>query len=188
MKVPAIIERYEHDELILGYFQRKNGCTASWSRMIRNYNKVSDFKLSFNSLYATSLGRGRIAIEKYLHGAKKKIDSGIRKMARLDPTFLPEAATTSAELALHFLTSNEGNVMCGYHSFKNKASYARDGWGKPSMKVRGVPGKRKVATSEQWVKHDPKGLANCGCRIHDVLLEFALSKLISISGFVDGDR
>jgi len=59
-------------------------------------------------------------------------------MARLDPAFLPEAATTSRELALHFLTSKEGNVMCGYHFFKNKGSFIRDGWGKPGMKVRGV--------------------------------------------------
>ena len=104
-------------------------------------------------------------------------------MARLDPAFLPEAATTSRKLALHFLKSKEGNVMCGYHSFKNKASYIRDGWGKPGMKVRGVPGKRKV-------NQEPasKDLGNCGCMMQDILLEFALSKLISISGIVDGDR
>jgi hypothetical protein len=110
-------------------------------------------------------------------------------MARLDPAFLPEAATTSQELALHFLTSKEGNVICGYHSFKNKASCIRDGWGKPDMKVRGVPGKRQVTTSDRKTKEpDPKGLGNCGCMIQDILLEFALSKLISISGFVDGIR
>ena len=110
-------------------------------------------------------------------------------MARLDPTFLPEAATTSRDLALYFLTSKEGNIMCGYHSFKNKASYVRDGWGKPGMKVRGVPGKRKVVTSGRKTKKpDPKGMGNCGCKVQDILLEFALSKLISISGFVDGER
>lgn len=98
-------------------------------------------------------------------------------MAQLDPVFLPEAAMTSQKLALHFLTSKEGNVLCGYHSFKNKASFIRDGWGKPDMKVRGVPGKRQVTTSNRKTKEpDPKGLGNCGCMIQDILLEFALSK------------
>lgn len=106
-------------------------------------------------------------------------------MARSDPTFLPEAATTSQELALHFLRTNEGNIMCGYHSYKNKGSYIRDGWGKLGMKVRGTPGKRNMVTSAKKTK---QGLGSCGCRIQDILLEFALSKLISISGFVDGDR
>ena len=81
------------------------------------------------------LEKARTAISRYLQEGKE-IDSGIRRMARLDPEFLPEAATTSRDLALHFLTSREGNIMCGYHSFKNKATYIRDGWGKPKMKVR----------------------------------------------------
>ena len=134
------------------------------------------------------LEKARTAINLYLQ-ENKRIDSGIRRMARLDPEFLPEAATTSRKLALHFLTSREGNIMCGYHAFKNKASFIRDGWGKPGMKVRGVPGRRKVGTSERQLRpHIAKGLGSCGCTIQDILLEFALSKQISISGFVDGSR
>ena len=77
-----------------------------------------------------------------------------------------------------------------YHALKNKTTgFIHNGWGKPGMKVRGVPGKQKIAPSEQKRKPaDLKGLGNCGCRIQDILLEFVLSKLISISGIIDGNR
>jgi hypothetical protein len=149
--------------------------------------KVSFYHIP-NQLYVLIeiLENARTAINLYLQ-ENKGIDFGIRRMARFDSEFLPEAATTSRKLALHFLTTREDNIMCGYHAFKNKSSGARDGWGKPGMKVRGVPGKRKLGTAGQ---HPTKGLqvGNCGCMIQDILLEFALSKLISISGFVNGHK
>jgi hypothetical protein len=134
------------------------------------------------------LEKAYTAISLYLQ-KNERIDPGIRRMARLDPEFLPEAATTSRELALHFLTSKDGNVLCGYHAFRNKAGYLRDGQGKPGMKVRGIPGRRKIGTSNQHPRpHLAQGLASCGCTIQDILLEFALSKQISISGFVNGSQ
>jgi hypothetical protein len=131
-------------------------------------------------------------------------------MARVDPTYLPEAASTSRNVAIHFLTSSEGNLQCGYHAFQHKSTCMRDGWGKEGMRVRGVPGKKKVwdpkKKSDEGVEEKKSGgkkktpdekkkglllrpakdLGNCGCRIDDILLEFVLSKCLKIRGMVDG--
>ena len=114
-------------------------------------------------------------------------------MARTDPTYLPEAAGISQNLAIHFLTSTEGNIQCGYHAFKNKSTFARDGWGKNGMQIRGVPGKKKMNDAKKKKSDEKKirvraakGLGNCGCRIEDILLEFILSKRLKIGGMVGG--
>jgi hypothetical protein len=132
-------------------------------------------------------GKGRKAIKKFLEEGKS-IDTSVRRMARIDPTYLPEAATTSRTLAIHFLTSKDGNVQCGYHAYKNKTTLARDGWGREGMKIRGVPGKRKISDQKKKTSLKPpaKGLGNCGCRIDDILLEFVLSKRLLIRGQVKG--
>jgi hypothetical protein len=128
-------------------------------------------------------------------------------MARVDPTYLPEAASTSRKVAVHFLTSSEGNLQCGYHAFKNKSTCMRDGWGKEGTRLRGVPGKKKMwdakkkadeadeekkldGTKKKSQKglllHPAKDLRNCGCRTEDILLEFILFKHLKIRGMVDG--
>ena len=131
--------------------------------------------------------KGRRAIKKFLEEGKD-IDTSIRRMARVDPTYLPEAATTSRTVTTHFLTSKDGNIQCGYHAYKNKTTLARDGWGREGMKIRGVPGKRKISDQKKKTRLKPpaKGLGNCGCRIDDILLEFILSKRLSIRGQVKG--
>jgi len=122
-------------------------------------------------------------------------------MARTDPTYLPEAASTSWRVAIHFLTSSDGNIQCGYHAFKNKSTLARDGWGKEGMQVRGVPGKKKMLDGKKKKKFSDaekkktglhlrpaKELGNCGCRLEDIVLEFILSKRLKIRGMVEGSR
>lgn len=120
-------------------------------------------------------------------------------MVRIDPTYLPEAASTSQKLAIHFLTTGDGNIQCGYHAFKNKSTFARDGWGKEGMRIRGVPGKKNLADGKKKKQPDgkkttglvlrpAKDLGNCGCRMEDILLEFILSKRLKIRGMVDGSR
>jgi hypothetical protein len=126
------------------------------------------------------------------------IPDKITRMARVDPTYLPKAAMTSRALALHFITSGKGNIQCGYHSYRNKSCYNRDGWGKPGAKIHGVPGKRRVTNSRGKAGEKASGkstvppsmldFAHCGCRIDDCLLEFFLSKLLVISGRVEGKR
>jgi hypothetical protein len=136
------------------------------------------------------LAKGRNAIREFLKDNNKKIDPSIRRMARTDPTYLPEAATTSRRLAIHFVTSKEGNIQCGYHAYKNKSTFMRDGWGKVGQQIRGVPGKRKISAGKGKkagvVKPPAKGLGNCGCKIEDILLEFVLWKRIKIQGTVGG--
>jgi hypothetical protein len=122
------------------------------------------------------------------------IPDKISRMARVDPAYLPKAAMTSHALALQFVTSGKGNIQCGYHAYRNKSCYNRDGWGKPGSKIHGVPGKRKVtnsrskavggASKKPMVQPSDKVFAHCGCRIDDCLLEFFLSKLLVISGRV----
>jgi hypothetical protein len=129
-------------------------------------------------------------------------------MARTDPTYLPEAASTSWRVAIHFLTSSDGNIQCGYHAFKNKSTLARDGWGKEGMQVRGVPGKKKMLDGKKKKSDGKKKkknsdaekkttglqlrpareLGNCGCRLEDIVLEFILSKRLKIRGMVEGSR
>jgi hypothetical protein len=134
-----------------------------------------------------------MAIKKFL-AEGKSIDPSIRRMARIDPTYLPEAASTSRKVAIHFLTSNDGNTQCGYHAFKNKSTFVRDGWGKEGIQIRGVPGKKKVSAgkkkSDETKKtvRPAKGLGNCGCRLEDILLEFILSKRLKIRGMIGGSK
>ena len=157
--------------------------------------------------------KGRKAIKAFLRDTTKNIDSGIRRMARLDPTYLPESATISRRLAIHFVTSKEGNIQCGYHAYKNKSTFMRDGWGKMGAQIRGVPGKKRMSDTKKkspggTKKKTPggtkknsdgkkragvltspaKGIRNCGCRVNDILLEFVLAKRIKIGGTVGGLR
>jgi hypothetical protein len=137
-----------------------------------------------------SIGKGRKAIQKFLD-EQKDIDPSVRRMARIDPTYLPEAASTSRKVAIHFLTSKDGNIQCGYHAFKNKAAFVRDGWGKEGMEIRGVPGKKKMSDGKKKtgiLLRPAKGLGNCGCWLEDILLEFVLSKRLKIRGMVGGSR
>jgi hypothetical protein len=149
-----------------------------------------------------SIEKGREAIQKYLT-EDKPIDASIRRMARIDPTYLPEAANTSWRVAIHFLTSSDGNIQCGYHAFKNKSTFVRDGWGKEGMQVRGVPGKKKMLDGKKKKKSSDgdagnkmtgfqlrpaKELGNCGCRVEDIVLEFILSKRLKIRGMIEGSR
>jgi len=146
---------------------------------------------------------GEDAICAYLKD-KTPVSEEIKRMARIDPVFLPAAAHTSRELGIHFLTTAKGNIQCGYHAFRNKGSYDRDGWGKPGAKVHGVPGRRiinhgtakakgkgrgKAAREKTPPLVTPRaGLANCGCCIDDCLLEFFLSKHLTIKGKVKGEK
>jgi hypothetical protein len=135
------------------------------------------------------IGKGRRAIEKFL-AEHKDIDPSIRRMARIDPTYLPEAASTSRKVAIHFLSSGQGNIQCGYHAYKHKSTLARDGWGKEGMQIRGVPGKKKMSDGKKKTKvqRPAKGLGNCGCRMEDILFEFILSKRLKIHGMVGGSK
>ena len=63
----------------------------------------------------------------------KAIKAGVRALIRQDPTYIPMAATCSRELALHILETDEGNIFCLHHHFRDKANHVRDGWGKPGV-------------------------------------------------------
>ncbi|KAF9526223.1 hypothetical protein CPB83DRAFT_896367 [Crepidotus variabilis] len=119
----------------------------------------------------------------------KDVDPHLRGIMRADPTFVSAAATNSRDLALLVLETTEGNRFCLYHHFKDKANHVRDGWGKPGATIQGIPGKRRVSNKKKKTKNSAvEGYMNCGCREDDALLDFYLSKTLTIQGTVKGKR
>ena len=118
------------------------------------------------------------------------VPDDICKQARLCPSFLPETGTESRALALHILTTGEGNKICVYHIFKDRNNNMRDGWGPTGGLIHTIPAKRKASSTKDRVKTicvAPKGFFNCGCPTDDVLLYFYWTKTLTVHGRVKGN-
>jgi hypothetical protein len=94
---------------------------------------------------------------------------------------LPQAATTSRDLAIHVLTSNRGNVQCLYH-WKETETNDRDGpHPDRSHEIVGIPQKRVCKSRKGDPVEPKKGYMACGCRIDTGLLDFFLFKTWTIA-------
>lgn len=120
--------------------------------------------------------RGRAEIVKFLGNNNFSIDSRIRKMARNDQSFLPEAATTSAAVSAQFLTSRKSGSKCLYHWNHDLQYFHRE---EESRKALGITG-TVVAGKET----PDEGHLNCGCPIDVAVLQFLYFKtwLLHVEG------
>ncbi|KAF9521506.1 hypothetical protein CPB83DRAFT_900632 [Crepidotus variabilis] len=117
------------------------------------------------------------------------IKAPIRKIIREDPTVFPEQITSSRELVIHILSTDDDNIFCLSHHTNDRANHKRDGWGKPDAVLVGVPGKRRANNPKQHTYVSRvEGYLNCGCRMDDALLDFWISRRLQIKGTVDGER
>ncbi|KAF8495639.1 hypothetical protein JB92DRAFT_3126433 [Gautieria morchelliformis] len=107
--------------------------------------------------------RSLLAIRKYVADLNcpeprgVTIPGKIRQLACPVQGFLPEAALTSREVSLAFLTTSHGNVLCPLHGkYAKKRTFSKGGG------ATGIP-------------HED-GYCHCGCEEDAVLFEFAMWK------------
>jgi len=118
--------------------------------------------------------------------AANPLSSDLTEAIRSIPDFLPEAATTSEKLALASLTNTYNNVLCLYHTKKDRRGGSVNGAAdKAGHFFHGVPGIRMLAKSKaRWTKPQA-GLLHCGCSKEDVLLDFYWYKTWSVTFTAD---
>ncbi|KAJ7363738.1 hypothetical protein DFH08DRAFT_681680, partial [Mycena albidolilacea] len=92
-----------------------------------------------------------------------KIPPMLRQLMRLVAEVAPHCATTSKQLALHILTTQQGKTHCCFHNIKcgTKGEKESDG---PVAIVRVVYSKAVVPTQN--------GFLHCGCDEQAALWEF----------------
>jgi hypothetical protein len=99
---------------------------------------------------------------------------------------MPEAATTSRELALAVLETNRQNIVCCYHQ-RAKGDVVVDGEGKYALNGQPYPRKLRKTKAAPPVTRPP-GHLHCGCNEDDVLMDFYFWKTWSLTSELNGDK
>jgi hypothetical protein len=107
--------------------------------------------------------------------SKYPLDHHLCHMIRNNQSFLPEAVTTSCELALQVLETNHGNLICGYHQ-KAKGAVLVDGEGKYMLNRQPYPWNFRKSSAHPPVKR-PDGHFHCGCNEDVALMDFFLENM-----------
>lgn len=110
---------------------------------------------------------------------KTPMDRSIRRLARARQEFLPESATTSREVALHILTTND-RCSCLYHKHSDKDYKARDK--QPPVQgfwLSGVTGEVRKRSDERPPSKDH---LHCGCSAEAALTYFLWWKTWTLRG------
>ena len=172
----------------------------AWQKWVEMSDLEKSNKISENTPYLCSFsltllaGAGEKAIDKFLAmqrlGSRKPtLPSHIRAMIRAIQPFLPHAAMTNRELALHCLNTTWNNHLCHHHQWKAKRQPIKDG-DKKGLKVgkylvTGVPGPRVIKES---LENDVEpSYLSCGCSEEDVLIDFYFWKMWTITSPTTGE-
>lgn len=110
----------------------------------------------------------------------KHIDPKIRRTARDIQDFLPEAATTSREVSLHFLSATQDSVSCIYHWYSDKDFKARER--PPTDGPYSFTGVTGVVRKKGDIGLATPGHMRCGCEIEASLMHFLFWKTWSLRG------
>ncbi|KAJ7753389.1 hypothetical protein DFH07DRAFT_744411 [Mycena maculata] len=113
------------------------------------------------------------AIREYLT-KQTDIPPNLCRLAREIPEFGLKAATTTRQLALHILWTEQGNTRCLYHHTKRGSKPRCDGQIEPGdIKIHGVP----FSAADSDIS---KGSLHCGCSIDSGLWDLFLNKTMTI--------
>ncbi|KAF8166340.1 hypothetical protein K438DRAFT_1617060, partial [Mycena galopus ATCC 62051] len=93
----------------------------------------------------------------------KKIPPKLRRLMRLVAEVVPRCVTTSKQLALHILTTQQGKIHCRFHDLKRGTKGAKESDG-PGAIVGVAYSKAVVPTQD--------GFLHCGCDEQAALWEF----------------
>lgn len=110
----------------------------------------------------------------------KHIDASIRRTAREVQDFLPEAATTSREVALHFLSATQDSVNCIYHCHSDRDFKARER--PPPDGPYSFTGVTGVFRKKGDAGAASPGHLRCGCEIESALMHFIFWKTWTLRG------
>ncbi|KAG6914578.1 hypothetical protein DXG01_016461 [Tephrocybe rancida] len=102
--------------------------------------------------------------------------AAIRAFLSAHDFLVPEAATISREVAIHFLTTTRGNRLCLYHHAVHKDNSYRPGQNTPFV-ITGQPGPRVVGENDEPAA---LGYFECGCLEEAALLDFIMFKTVAI--------
>ncbi|KAJ7758583.1 hypothetical protein B0H14DRAFT_2404403, partial [Mycena olivaceomarginata] len=91
-----------------------------------------------------------------------KIPPRLRRLMRMVAEVVPRCATSSKELALHILTTQQGLIHCRFHELKRGTKGAKD-FDSPALIV-GVPYSKNMVPADQ-------GFLHCGCDENAALWE-----------------
>ncbi|KAF9018473.1 hypothetical protein BDP27DRAFT_1378410 [Rhodocollybia butyracea] len=114
------------------------------------------------------------AIAKFHHDPKNKINYGLRRLCCTLAWFAPESGTSSRPLAIHVMTTKQGNLICPYHTISDHrgCAYDEDRREDRAYRLTGVPkAPIKKSTKKNPKNPDPRYM-HCGCPLETVLLEF----------------
>ncbi|KAJ7787751.1 hypothetical protein B0H14DRAFT_2395218, partial [Mycena olivaceomarginata] len=92
-----------------------------------------------------------------------KIPPTLRRLMRLVAEVVPRCATTSKQLALHILTTQQGNIQCRFHEIKRGTKGAKECDGPGA--IVGVAYSKAVVPTQN-------GFLHCGCDEQAALWEF----------------
>ncbi|KAF8067536.1 hypothetical protein FPV67DRAFT_1356093, partial [Lyophyllum atratum] len=118
------------------------------------------------------------------------LNDQFKNKIRTERDFLPEAATTSCDLALEVLTTNRQNIFCIYHTHKDKVTKRWNGMPDGRNSIEGVISQRsanqkKRDKGKEQDKHDTEEKClSCGCREDDALLGFIIWKTWTVSEII----
>ncbi|KAF9048144.1 hypothetical protein BDP27DRAFT_1434379 [Rhodocollybia butyracea] len=94
------------------------------------------------------------AIAKFHHDPKNEINYGLRRLCCTLAWFAPESGTSSRPLAIHVMTTKQGNLICPYHTISDHwgCAYDEDRREDRAYRVTGVP----KAPIKKSTKKNPK--------------------------------
>lgn len=152
-----------------------------------------------------NIGEAKKAVRHFLSDPLgTQIDAHIRRLIRENQSVVPEAGTTSRELALECLTTQQFNVFCPYHHTIDKGGKIVDGKAGQKYVLNGVPLPRETVSPKDIKRLKKKksslfrpngqfrnarirkGYLNCGCSVDAGLWDLYLWKTLTITGLVDG--
>lgn len=131
---------------------------------------------------------GANEIRQWIQDPSKSIPADTRSMLREVPDYLPEAATVSAALTLHILTTPQKNTRCLFHNIyrrMNKSDLDVDAAmtrsEKGELSLTGVSGRKVEGDQRMYFRaaeaddYEPTHL-DCGCGLEESLFYFWMWK------------
>lgn len=112
-------------------------------------------------------------IQRFIKDHTYSVPFKYRRLIRELQDFLPEVSTISRAMTLHCLETKPGNLICPYHSEKDKNGTIFDGSLDSKYDVTGTPYQREVkGPSDEAIPERYEGYLHCGCPEDEVLIDF----------------
>lgn len=144
------------------------------------------FEINPSCLTNSNLDAGLAALQQWKSKSSRvPLSDELKNKIRTVQSFLPEAAIVSRKLALEVLTTNRGNIICVYHTLKDRATKKVDGADVGNYQIHGVAQGRKSKKKKNDVMVCAEGILHCGCSEENALFGFIFWKTWRVTALIE---